>query len=274
MVIAVVCAGLLVVALRPDLLSMPAPQAGPVPEETLPVTAGGRPAGPFVGSPAERYADGAAGFVMPRARALGGLPEKDVARALDRTRELLAAAHLDRRTLMGGRPDAFVRALDRSQRPWFREHLDTRGDGFDTRRWVASFAPRTAELSTPVIKVDGTATVAAARQDGAPGVKIRLNHLIVYAVHRPGQPGTTIRVVLHATGTVLAHRVNGRPALWVKDWGYTSTPVRCDVEDAFVHPLYDDSPPDKVGGTGAPSDPYDLDDEPDDEGGCSRSEGT
>ncbi|MCA2188452.1 hypothetical protein [Nonomuraea cavernae] len=180
-VFAVLLAGGLVVAFRPDVLSAIRQAAGPVPEETLPVSSAPWAAGPFAGSPAETYADGITGFVMPPATALGGLSEKDVAKALKRTRELLAAAYLDHATLMGGRPAAFIKALDPAQRGAFRENLDHgTKDDFDSRTWVASFAPKTAELATDVIKVKGRTTLAAAKEEGHTGVRVKINYLLVY----------------------------------------------------------------------------------------------
>ncbi|MEU4231445.1 hypothetical protein AB0F17_44730 [Nonomuraea sp. NPDC026600] len=272
-VITVIAAAGAVVAFRPDLLSPSVRPAGPVPEETQPVMAAPAATGvqtaapgeetaadPFAGSPAEKYADGAAGFVMPKAKALGGVSKKEVAKALDRTRDLMAAAYLDHKTLMGGKPSAFMKLLDREQRAWYRKNLDLRKkdkDDFDSRGWVISFAPKTARLSTDVIKVSGRTTLAKARKYGRSGALLKLNHLVVYAVHRPGQPATTIRLVAHPTGSVFVYREAGELVLLLENWGHSSTPARCDVDDAFIHPSYADSAPDAVGASGPPSDPYD-----------------
>ncbi|MGN9839646.1 hypothetical protein ACTMTI_16130 [Nonomuraea sp. H19] len=265
---ALIAAAGVVVTFRPDLIA----PSGSIREETMPVVAPMQMAAPFADSPAEEYADGIAGFVMPEAKALGGLPKKDVVMGLERTRELLAAAYLDKKTLLGGRPDAFIRLLDREQRDWFREGLDDPES--PTRFIVNSFAPRTAELTTDVIKVRGRATLDTFEEDGRRGVKVKLNHLIVYAVHRPGQPRTTIRVVTHATGAVRLYRESGRLIVWVEGWGASPAPARCDVVDGYIHPYYDDSPPDKVAATGSPVDPYMLEDEPSSDDGCQVSQGT
>ncbi|MFG1701664.1 hypothetical protein ACFLIM_00600 [Nonomuraea sp. M3C6] len=276
---ALIAAAGVVVMFRPDLLA----PSGAVPEETTPVVAMAEettpvvaaPAevvSPFAGSPAEDYADGIDGFVLPEAKALGGLSKKDVAKGLERTRELLAAAYLDKKTLLGGDPDAFAKLLDREQRDWFRDDLDDSKE--PNRPMVNSFAPKTAELTTEVIKVRGQATLGTFREDGLRGVEVKLNHLVVYAVHRPGQPATTVRLVTHPTGSVQLYRESGRLVVWVDGWGASATPARCDVEDGFIHPYYEDSPEDKVGATGPPSDPYVLDDEPSSDDGCEASQGT
>ncbi|WP_146615822.1 hypothetical protein [Nonomuraea aridisoli] len=286
-VAALIVAGGVVVTYRPDLLApLRSAASGAVPEETTPVVAApldqlvmgpadgavADPADPFAGSPAASYAEGVDGFEMPAAKALGGLSEKDVAKGLRRTRELLAAAYLDKKTLLGGAPDAFARLLDRGQRDWFRDGLD---DGEDsTRTIVNSFAPKTAELATDVIKVDGRATLGTFREKDLRGAEVTFNYLVVYAVRRPGQPATTLRLVTHPTGTAQIYHEAGRLVVWVNGWGASATPARCDVEDGFIRPYYDDSPPDKVPATGRPENPYDLEDVPGADDGCQASQGT
>jgi hypothetical protein len=139
--------------------------------------------------------------------------------------------------------------------------------------YVNSFAPKTAELATKVIKVKGRATLGTFKDDMSRGVEVKLNHLIVYAVHRPGQPATTMRLVSHSHGRVLMYRASGRLVIWVDDLGASATPARCDVEDSFIHPYYDDSPQDNTEASGPPTDPYALD-EPESRGGCRASEAT
>jgi hypothetical protein len=268
---AVVGAAGIMVMYRPDLLGTP---GATLPDEIVPALAGPPPgeaepadavsaAEPFKGSPAEDYADGVAGFVMPAAERLGGLSRKDVAKGLERTRDLLAAAYLDRQTLMGGKPTRYAGLLPSEMRKSFLEDL-TRADTRIRRDEVNSFAPGTAELSTDVIKVRGRTTLGTFKEDGLRGAEVRLNYLIVYAVHHPGRPLTTIRLVSHFTGRVLLYRESGRLVVWPEEWGASATPASCDVNDGYVHPEYEDSAPGKVTATGAPSDPYTLDEEEDD----------
>ncbi|MBG0829308.1 hypothetical protein HS041_16195 [Planomonospora sp. ID67723] len=262
---------------RPDLLaevgaafSTPVSEAGPstgaVPEETTPVDVKPVEASPFEGSPAMYYADGVKGLVMPSPEATGGLSEKDVATALRRTRDLLAASHLDRKTLLGaGRPEAFLKLLHPEERAWFLRHLDRRRPGeSDTRHWVVAFAPKTADFTTKTIKVDGRVAYAPFRKDGRSGVRIKANYLFVYAVRRPGQPDTARRVLARRTGEILAYRAGGELVVWIDRWNRRTTGARCDVDDGFVHPYYPDSAPDEEASkaTAAPTDPYDHDRKP------------
>ncbi len=276
--LAVVAAAGLVVAYRPevvtglrDAFSRRFPDAGgglnlgAVPEESMPVDVAPAPVSPFEGSPAKEYAEGAEGLTTPPARATGGLSHKDLATALRRTRAMLVASNLDHRTLVGGRPTALAKLLRPQVREWFLKNLDRRkpkrGD-FNTRYWVTSFAPGTAELTTDVIKVNGRTKYSAFRKDGRTGARITVSYLFVYAVHRPGRPEHTERVIAHTRGEILAYRENGELVLWPVKWnGGGVTGARCDVGDGFVHPVYDDSAPDRevAKATGAPIDPYDLD---------------
>jgi hypothetical protein len=191
------------------------------------------------------------------------MKKEDVAKGLERTRDMLAASFFDRKALMGGEPTALMKLVDPEQR-------DDRWRAF----WSQRFAPGTAELVTDVIKVHGEATLSESRFFGRPGVAVAFNYLIVYAIRRPGEPATTTRLVSHSDGRMLIYRERGRLVTWVDRWGSAYTPAHCDANDAFIHPYYDDSEPDKVKSTGAPLDPYDLSWKSSGDGGCLNTEGT
>jgi hypothetical protein len=288
-VVMVVAGAGLFVAYRPEVVSMipdvvserfsnmnmdAALPLGPVPEETTPVDVRPPKLSPFEGSPAEDYADGAKGLVMPAAKATGGLSRKDVATALKRTRDMLKASHLDRRTLMGGKPTALAKLLPSELRRRFLKDLDLKKPkkgAFNTRYWVTSLAPKTAELATDVIKVKGKTKYSAFYEDGKPGIRIMVNYLFVYAIHRPGRPQPTERIIAHNLGRILVSRENGELVVWPVTWnGDGVAGSRCDTDDGFVHPFYEDSVPDEEASkaTGAPIDPYDLDRNEEAEKGC------
>ncbi|GGS99966.1 hypothetical protein GCM10010156_67560 [Planobispora rosea] len=280
-----------VVAYRPDLLEgvatafsgrLPGEMIaaeGPVPEETTPVDVEPVKVSPFEGSPAIDYPDGIKGLAMPPAKAVGGLSAKDVATALKRTGDLLKASNLDRRILFKAGHKPFSKLLHPQIREWFLKNLDRRKpgkDGFNTRYWLTSFAPRTAEPVTDVIKVRGRTKVSSFKSRGRTGARIEVNYLFVYAVQRPGQPYTAMRVVAHNRGRIEVYRENGELVLWIRDWNNGGTAgARCDVDDGFIHPAYEDSPEDREAAeaTGAPVDPYDLEDDPEEEG-CRLTTGT
>ncbi|MGW1023574.1 hypothetical protein ACWD4J_07615 [Streptomyces sp. NPDC002577] len=70
---------------------------------------------PFRGSPAERWSDGTAGIHVPEARATGWMSKQQVAQALDRTRDFLAASSLDSGVLRGERPKTAIALLNPHQ---------------------------------------------------------------------------------------------------------------------------------------------------------------
>lgn len=246
----------------PDLIGVHRRAGGPPapPQETTPVTAGPRPApqhtAPFAGSPAEAFADGEAGIILPAPKAMAGFSAKEVAGFYKRARQMVIASQLDRRTLLGGKPDAFARRLDPDNRTYFVGHLDEHRNS--TRTWVTSFAPKTAQLVGSIIKVKGAATSSITKRAGRRGLLVELNYLFVYPVARPGNPNTLIRVVGHFEGTLLFYREGATSRTWIEDWGASYGPARCDIQDGFVHPSYVDSAPDKTPATGVPKDPYDL----------------
>ena len=77
-----------------------------LPGLTSPVDANGPPGDPFSGTPAEHWANGAAGNTIPAARAHGPYTAAQVRSAYETTREMLIAGNLDWPTLRGGAPKA------------------------------------------------------------------------------------------------------------------------------------------------------------------------
>jgi hypothetical protein len=221
-------------------------------------------AAPFLGTPAQSYADGAAGIVIPPAQPIGRYSAAQVARAYRTTRELLVAANLNGPTLAGGAPDAFASLLIPVERTYFVGRLDkigltARGYARSTRGWVVSFAPGTTQLVGSVIKVHGTMQAMTAIEGTTPVLRIHADYLFVYPVEAPDQPATLMRLVARDVVNVDFASWNdpGGPLepYWILIGGGVSG-ARCDVNDGFVHPEFPGGPPDKVKPTGAPVNPY------------------
>ncbi|WP_274028703.1 hypothetical protein [Streptomyces sp. MMBL 11-1] len=70
---------------------------------------------PFRGSPAARWSDGTAGIHLPEARATGWMNRAEVAEALAKTRDFLAASSLDPAVLRGERPDRAIALINPHQ---------------------------------------------------------------------------------------------------------------------------------------------------------------
>jgi hypothetical protein len=125
-----------------------------LPGLTSPVDANGPPADPFSGTPAEHWANGAAGIAIPAARAHGPYTAAQVRSAYETTRELLIAGNLDWPTLRGGAPKAFEKLLIKSELKQFLAGLhstkvDKNGEAENTRGWITTFAPGSAVRPAP-----------------------------------------------------------------------------------------------------------------------------
>jgi hypothetical protein len=230
------------------------PGASSLPTPTL--------AAPFLGTPAQSYADGAAGIVIPPAHAVGNYPAAAVAAAYQTTKRLLIAANLNGPTLAGGSPAAFANLLIPLQRSFFLGHLNETGlspsgASKTTRFWVTSFAPG-SQLVGNVIKVYGTMQASPGKNGSYNALKITGNYLFVYAVERPGQPWTLMRIVLHyLVQSYFAPYDDPGGAL--EPWWQPQTTAAgslCGINDGYVHPDFAGEP-EKVRPSGAPVNPYD-----------------
>jgi hypothetical protein len=219
-------------------------------------------AAPFLGTPAQSYADGAAGIVIPPAHAVGTYPAATVAAAYRTTKRLLIAANLNGPTLNGGTPTAFANLLIPLQRSFFLGHLDntavtSKGLQETTRNWVTSFAPG-SQLVGNVIKVYGTMHASAGKNGSFNALVITGNYLFVYAVERPGQPWTLMRIVEHYI-VQNYFAPYGDPGGALKPWWQpqgTAAGSLCGTHDGYVHPDFAGEP-DKVKPSGPPVNPYD-----------------
>jgi hypothetical protein len=254
-----------------------------------PVSSGARPsslpsptvAEPFLGTPAEHYANGTAGIVIPRAQQVGSYSTVQVAAAYQTAKQMLVAADLNQPTLAGGSPDAFAGLLIPQQRTDFVDGLDKtgvnpQGEQISTRTWVTSFAPGT-HLVGDVIKVHGAMEAAATANDGTPVLQVHLDYLFVYPVEHTGQPSTLMRIVQRAAVDVdfgTYTDPGGALQPWWQIVGGGPAGARCDITDGFVHPQFPNASPDKVKPKGTPINPYDQSTPPQNAGACRPVTGT
>jgi len=206
----------------------------------------GASADPFLGTPANDWADGAAGIVAPPAEPVGGFTAAQVAAAYATTGELVVAASLDKPTLLGGQPAALERLLTARQRAAFTAGLGAHGVGKDgrplsTRSWVASFAPGTAQLDSGVIKVSGTMNAVAVTESGRQVLRVEVNYSFVYAVEPPHNTTDWSRVVTRQDGSVDFARwddPHGALEPWDKTVVDPLSGVACGPADGYIHPAY------------------------------------
>jgi hypothetical protein len=110
------------------------------------------PDGPFAGTPAQKYARGAAGIVVPRATQVGTWPAKDVAVVMARTRAALAAARLDPRVVQQGNPKPYLQLLAPATRTMVSKQIAAGGPAIG---YVTRLAPGFTIDETAAIRVAG-----------------------------------------------------------------------------------------------------------------------
>lgn len=264
---------------------------GAVPRTSAPVTStislaatpdSGPPADPFARTPADHWADGAAGITIPAAVPHGPFTASEVAAAYATSRRLLVAQNLDHTTLLGGAPTAFADVLTAQQRAQFiagldKIGLDKQGYELSTRTWVASFAPGTTALIGSVIKVYGTMSARSAVDSGKTVLDVNVNYRFVYALEPPRAPADWMRVVGQVTGYVEFNDWQD-PGGPIQPWDVSAFPdeagARCGTTDGYNHPDYPGGPADKVQPSGAPINPYSMNNNPVTTGTCGATTGT
>ena len=230
--------------------------------------ASGPPADPFAGTPAEHWADGAAGIVLPAAAPVGPFTKAQVEYAYQTTRQLLIAANLNTQTLLGGAPTAFANLLNSAQRATFLNGLNTvgldkQGYPLSTRLWVLSFPPGDAQLIGSVIKVHGSMYATAAKDSsGNYQLNVHLDYLFVYPVEPPHQPANWMRVLDEDQWPVDFGNWQGVTATFTPWWegGGAVSGSLCGTRDGYQHPAY--PVPVRIqpttSPTGTPVDPYQM----------------
>ncbi|MGW7362266.1 hypothetical protein ACWGI8_02310 [Streptomyces sp. NPDC054841] len=221
---------------------------------------------PFRGSPAARWADGAAGIQVPEAKAVGGMSKDQVAHALRSTKELLVASNLDPATLRGDRPAAALALLDPRQKDvhgLLERALREPGKDQDPLSMFSRFDPAEVRLVGDVVKTRGRMTFGKGERSGE--VQVHADYTFVYPVvkAKPGADEVTRTVVRRQMTFALydpAKVVTTRGRLHVLRWEMTSGNSDCAKDgDGFLRPRFAE---DLAGGaapgaSGPAVDPYD-----------------
>lgn len=152
---------------------------------------------PFRGSPAARWADGAAGITVPPARATGWMDTAQVELALRQSRDFLVAAGLDSHVLRGERPAKAIALLNPHQKD-VQEYLRTALSSTaptgrtDPLLLFSRFQPEQSRLVGDVVKARGRLTYREGKQ-GA--VEVTADVTFVYPVTPAGGDGQDAEVV-------------------------------------------------------------------------------
>lgn len=154
-------------------------------------------ADPFAGTPADTYANGPEGILVPDRSTLpnsAGFSADDIDAALTTTRQILIEANLNPRTLRGGAPPMAVEDwLDEADRARLERTFARPPVGGDPTDFVTRFDPNQTELVGSVVKVQGNLTyrlVAPMR------LAVYAAYLFVYPVRQAGSNNPVHRVVV------------------------------------------------------------------------------
>ncbi|MHC5906400.1 hypothetical protein ACVNF4_21220 [Streptomyces sp. S6] len=221
---------------------------------------------PFAGSPALRWADGAAGIVAPEATAVKGFSKKQVQDLLTRTRTLLIDTNLDPATLRGGLPKTARKILDPMQEDvhrLFGEAVLKPTEDNDPLLLFSRFDPAEIRLAGNVVKTRGRMTFAAG-EEGT--VVAHADYTFVYPVVRASTPKadgnaeatrTIVRRVLDVELSDPARYKVTPGTLFLSRYNMSSGNSACDVNDGWFHPEFNSDLQSGPTPSGPEEDPYD-----------------
>jgi hypothetical protein len=152
---------------------VPVPDHAVAPFATSTATA--QPSGPFVNTPAARWAEGEAGISMPAAIAVDGFSEADVAADLATVRKALIAGRLDHRMLVDGDPSTFLALLAPDVRSAVNNLFQANQLPF-----LVSVIDQSARLAAFPPRVFGRTAFASTREGGQLALAVVTNYVWVY----------------------------------------------------------------------------------------------
>ncbi|MGW1756995.1 hypothetical protein [Streptomyces mirabilis] len=256
--------------------------AAALPAETAPPTAAPSSAAPdtptlgrpFAGSPAERWAGGAAAIVVPKAKPVGTFTSAQVAAALKQAKTLLVGANLAPGTLRGERPESALAVLDPKQPRMLDDvngWLRAPGKKHDPLMLFSRFDPAEVRPAGDVVKVRGRMTFKAGAHAS---VAIHMDYTFVYPLIQADQASKASGATETSGASTEVARTIVRRVLDLElldPRKYQATPGKlaitrydqdlgntaCDVYDGFLHPQFDSAAPTGAPPTGPTTDPYD-----------------
>ncbi|MET8833616.1 hypothetical protein ABZV78_06850 [Micromonospora sp. NPDC004540] len=183
-------------------------------------------AGPFDGTPAAAFPEGAAGIALPPAKATGGFTATQVSAALTKIRTALVTARLDRAFMTAKDRERLVRQFAPDARRYVREDADATFANLATR-----LAPG-ARLLPDQPRVKGRITYRATRDDqGIRVLRVTTNFVWAYAFHGPRVvPGDGVVVVHDTLVWEVPHPGDvrsGARGLWLHDMRSYAANIDC-----------------------------------------------
>ncbi|MFH9397274.1 hypothetical protein [Streptomyces sp. NPDC017556] len=217
---------------------------------------------PFRGSPAARWSDGRAGVHLPEARATGWMSRAEVADALARTRDFLAASSLDPAVLRGERPDRAIALINPHQadvRGFLKKALRAPDRENDPLLLFSRFRPSHVRPAGDVVKTRGRVTF---REGERGAVRVSTDVTYVYPVVRAEGDSDEVARTIVRREVVMSW---DDPAKIVVEPGTFSlvsykadtTNGGCDTHTGYLTPAFLAERTDAGARDGAEVDPYD-----------------
>ncbi|NEB36215.1 hypothetical protein [Streptomyces sp. SID14515] len=242
------------------LAAEPERPSGPPAEE-----AAGRqptPESPFDGSPAARWSDGTAGIQLPEARATGWMSKAEVARALDSTRDFLAASSLDPAVLRGERPSRAMALINPHQsdvQDFLKKAFRSPDRENDPLLLFSRFRSADVRPVGDVVKTRGRITF----REGVKGaVEVATDVTYVYPVVRASGDGDEVARTIVRREVVLSWddpaKIVIEPGTFsLVSYKVDTTNGGCDTYTGYLTPAFLAERTTSDGGDGPAVDPYD-----------------
>ncbi|MFI7289568.1 hypothetical protein ACIBRY_23400 [Streptomyces anulatus] len=217
---------------------------------------------PFRGSPAARWSDGTAGIHLPGARATGWMSRAEVAEALAKTRDFLAASSLDPAVLRGERPDKAIALINPHQsdvRGFLGRALRAPDRENDPLLLFSRFRSSDVRPAGDVVKTRGRVTF---REGERGAVEVSTDITYVYPVVRAAGGGDEVARTIVRREVVMSWddpaKIVIEPGTFsLVSYKVDTTNGGCDTHTGYLTPAFLAERTAADAGDGAEVDPYD-----------------
>jgi hypothetical protein len=220
------------------------------------------PQAPFLGSPANKYADGADGIALPKAKAVAGFSVSQVRANLKAVKLALVRANLDKRIWSGKRPTALINMFEPSGglRSKIERSFKHPSDKQNPLSYATRFDPKVGSVHGQIVKVRGKMSFRGVERGR---LRVHTDYLFVYAVRQSGSASRVERVVVRRTtdyefyNPALFQATPGK--MWLHNGNFSSANAECDQSNGYIRPSFSDvAEPGQPEPSGIPEDPYDM----------------
>ncbi|MFJ5776378.1 hypothetical protein [Streptomyces sp. NPDC093094] len=217
---------------------------------------------PFRGSPAARWAAGTAGIGMPEARATGWMSKAQVAQALDRTRDFLAASSLDPGVLRGEHPKRAIALINPHQQDvqdYLAAAFGAPDEENDPRLLFSRFERTKVRLVGDVVRTRGRITY---REGSRGAVEVTTDVTYVYPVVRAAAGSDEVTRTIVRREVVMswddpAKIVIEPDTFSLVSYRVDTTNGGCDTFTGYLTPEFGSEQATASPGDGPEVDPYD-----------------